>query len=381
MIRTEDDLRQALDAEPDGLALARLSTFVDALDGQRSTLEFPAGQRLARRRWAPLVAAAAVILTVSGAALVAVERQRSRSSADTAAAEGVLSPAQLRPTWDIAAEAIPGYTSTGVSTTSQGRLAGSVVDIQATSRTRPESGLVISAGCAGGLANCTKPPVGVTAEKVSVAGRTAYFYPGRHVDQSGLRDSLYRQPWVAAANLVDVQPQLMWNAGNGTVVRVTGTFGFAPATYSYDNTAAKKVMLRIADSVTAGRHDPVFMPFALTALPGPVAPEAVRLARGLRCIGYGTGQGPYPGEWVGSVLTACRVTTGSTRRSTIAAAEITPSETAGVWVHNFADGTSVVVELDQGKQNLVSIAQGQQLADTANVTPTPADRSTWLEVR
>ena len=50
------------------------------------------------------------------------------------------------------------------------------------------------------------------------------------------------------------------------------------------------------------------------------------------------------------------------------------------WVHDFADGTSVVVALNHGKQNLVSAAQGQRLADTADVTPTLTDRSTWLEV-
>ena len=104
------------------------------------------------------------------------------------------------------------------------------------------------------------------------------------------------------------------------------------------------------------------------------------LARGLRCISYGTGQRPYLPASTGSVLTACRVRTRATRRATIGVAGITPSETAGVWVHNFAHSTSVVVELDQGKQNLVSAAQGQRIADSANVTPAMADRLTWLEV-
>ncbi len=384
MIRSEDDIRRALDVEPDGLALARLGAFVDALDDRRPQLESTAGPRPPRRGWAPLVAAAAVILTVSGAAVVALERQRSRSSAAAAATEGVLSPAQLRPTWDIAVKAIPGYTSMGVETAGQTGPQGSSFNISATSRTRPESGYIVSNVCAGGLAKCATPSARVVAQKVTVAGRTAYFYPGRHVTQEKLLDSLYRQPWVAAAELGDFSPQLIWEPRRDTWVTVSGTFGFVPSTYRYDNSAAKKIMLRIANSVIVGRSDPVYMPFALTALPGHLAPEKAFLARGLRCIGYGTGQGPYPGDWVGSVMTACRVKTGSTRHATIFAADgITGSDEAagtGVWVHDFTDGTSVVVELDPGKQNLVSAAQGQRLADTADVTPTLTDRSTWLEV-
>ena len=329
-----------------------------------------------------MVAAAAVILTVSGAAIVGVDRQRSRSSAATAAAEGVLTPAQLRPTWDIAIKDTPGYTSTGVGTQGQEGPSGSYFNIFATSRTRPESGNLFSNVCADGFAKCALPPAGVVAKKVTVAGRTAYFYPGRHVTQESLLPSLYRQPWVAAAELHDFYPLLIWESGRDTWVTIEGTFGFVPTTYNYNNQAAEKIMLRIANNVTVGRRDPVYMPFALTALPGHLAPEAVMLARGLRCIDYGTGQAPDPGELVNSVITACRVKTGSTRHATIFAADgINPSDdVAGVWVHDFADGTSVVVVLNQGKQNFVSAAQGQRLADTADVTPTLTDRSTWLEV-
>lgn len=382
MIRSEDDIRRALDAEPDRLALARLGAFVDALDDRGPTMESTAGARPQRRGWAPLVAAAAVILTVSGAAIVAVERQRARPSAAATAAEGVLSPAQLRPTWDIAVKAIPGYTSSGIMTQGQGGPTGSSFDISATSRSRPETGDVSSTVCVAGFAKCALPPAGVVAKKVTVAGRTAYFYPGRHVKQEYLLPSLYRQPWVAAAELHDFYPQLSWEAGHDTWVTITGTFGFVPTTYSYDNKAAEKIMLRIGNSVTVGRRDPVYMPFALTALPGHLAPEAVMLARGLRCIDYGTGQAPDPGELVNSVITACRVKTGPTRRATIFAADgITPSdEIPGVWVHDFSDGTSVVVVLDPKQRKLVSAAQGQRLADTADVTPTLTDRSTWLEV-
>ena len=49
MIRSEDDIRRALDAEPDRLALARLGAFVDALDDRRPQMESTAGARPPRR--------------------------------------------------------------------------------------------------------------------------------------------------------------------------------------------------------------------------------------------------------------------------------------------------------------------------------------------
>ena len=76
MIRFEDDVRQALDAEPDPLSLARLNAFIDVADDRQPTVASEAAGGPRRRSWAPLVAAAAVIVTVSGAAVVAVERQR-----------------------------------------------------------------------------------------------------------------------------------------------------------------------------------------------------------------------------------------------------------------------------------------------------------------
>jgi hypothetical protein len=368
--RTEDDIRRAFDVEPDAASLVSLRSFAASLDEPAN-----AALRRTRRRLLPVAAAAVVVMIAAAGVAVVSSRGDKR---DRPSGGSVLSPEQLRPVWDIAVRPVSGFSVSRVFASSQQPEAGTYALVAAASKTRPESGSIAS--CLGTVQQCVKTAVGVSAQPIEINGRPGSFYPGQHVAQNGLINRLYRRPWTAAYENHDFQPMLIWRADDDTTISITGTFGFEPTTYDYDNARAREVLLRLAGAVSAGRRDPIVMPFALRDLPSHLAPEAVALGRGNHCIGYGRGQGPR-GEWVGSVMTACRVATGTSRAATIKAADdINPAETAGVAVHDFPDGTSVVVEVDSGRQRLVSRTQAQRLADRADVSPRLADESSWIPV-
>lgn len=371
MHRTEDDIRRALDVEADAAALTRLRSFAAALDEPN-----PVAPTRTPRRFLPVAAAAAAVaIAAVGIAVVTARDGGSRPPAGGS----FPTPEQLRPFWDIAVRPVPGYPVKRVFASSRGPEAGTFAIVTATSKTRPETGSIGS--CSGTVPECSKAPDGVPAQPTQVGARPGSFYPGRHVAQAGLIDRLYHRPWTAAYENNEFQPVLVWRADDNTTVTISGTFGFEPTTYDYDNARARDVMLRLARAVSAGRHDPIVMPFALRDLPNHLAPEAVMLGRGNHCIGYGRGGEGGRGEWVGSVMTACRVVTGASRAATIKAADdIDPKETDGVAVHDFGDGTSVVVEVDSGQKGVVSRAAAQRLADRADVSPRLADESTWIRV-
>jgi hypothetical protein len=225
-----------------------------------------------------------------------------------------------------------------------------------------------------------------TAQPVTVGGRPGLFVAGRHLSGDQLKPEIYRQPWPAARALNDYQPRLFWWFADGSIGTLTGTFGFRPESYDYDNGAARRDMLRIARAIRVGVSEPVTAPFALPrSLPHHVTVESYSERGGVICLGYGNGnpteQSMYRGYWLGSVMTVCRPPTGPTRRATLAPTLIVEKESGCVSIRDLPDGSSLVVEVDPGGLKYVSCRAAEDLARRADVGPVTADRASWLTVR
>lgn len=384
MIRTEDDIRRGLDSDIDHAALARLTAFATQLDnpaepdGLRPAAE-PTTIYARRIRVAPLLAAAAAVAALAlGAAWLETPRSDERTSASNAH-----SAEQRRPVWNLRIARVAGYTTTRVNASSIGLAGGSTTFLTATDVTRPERGVLTT--CPGTLSSCAQPAG--TAESVRVHGEQGFFTSGGHVGRGSLSPTAYRAyPWLAASN-ADNGPSLAWYAGHDTTVFLSGTFGFDPHTFAYDNPAAEKILLRIASATTAGHSDAAHLPFTLTGLPGEVAPESVRVAQGGACGGYGIGP-RSTNDALGIVFTACRVTTGATSAATIAHADRVDSnstngtthfETEQPIIRTYPDGTSMVIAVEPD-QRAVSPRQAHDLAAHADVSPRLDDQSTWAIV-
>lgn len=172
--------------------------------------------------------------------------------------------------------------------------------------------------------------------------------PGGHVGGGSLTSTEYRaHPWAAA--LAGDQPGLTWDAGHHPTVFLSGTLGFDPRTHN--------------DQVRIG--------------PGGASSE------------YGTGPRSV-NDALGVVFTACRVHTGMTRAATVEAANRADSDrTNGTTrfepdqpiVHDYHDGTSLVIAIELERRALVSQRQARDLAVRADVSPRLDDQSTWIVVR
>ena len=193
-------------------------------------------------------------------------------------------------------------------------------------------------------------------------------------------------PWQAALDN-DNQPSLAFYAGHRTTVFLHGTFGFEPHTYVYDNAAARKTLLRIADAVSAGHHDATLLPFALNGLPGRVAPERVSLNHGA-CGDYGTGPRSVS-DPLGTVFTACRVRTGATDAATIAAADLVDSnrDSGSIRFESRTTRSSMILLAARRSSSrstaraIVSPRLARDVAAHADVSPGLGDPSSWIVVR
>lgn len=379
MTRTETDLRRAVAVPDDTDAIARLTSFAVSLGTETpgATAERTGGSPDRRRRWVlPLAAAASVLALVAGLGTVLSGGRDGGSP--PAGADGAMTAEQLRPTWSMRFDPVAGYTVRNVSAYSVGPARGTLATVQATSTARPETGFVTTTPCPEDEL-CGKFPTSAPT-RVTIGDARGSFWPGSRVEPGQLTDAVYRKPWQAAVESNDRQPQLVWRAAGQTVL-ITGTFGFDPTTYTYDAAKSEATMLRLARAVAAGRHDDITAPLALRKLPAHLAPEAVQLRDGSSCIGYGTGAGPYPGAATGSVLTACRVTTGRDDGATLQSAGLASDSTGRYAITDVGDGTSLVVALDRSHAALVDQAGLERLVRDADHTPRVADPATWLVVR
>lgn len=371
----ESMVRDALSsAEPDTGALTRLTALAADLVGDDT-----AGKSGRRRRriLAPVLAAAAVVVTVSGGTLLAAHWPGAdRPPADSGPAP--LTAQELRPIWKFSVGHVPGYT---IIRTSIMRYHSPSDEAQAASITAGSMhpgprGIFVLTMTPSDFRDAAKG----MSRPTTVGSYSGLFFPGQHVGTSELESM---DAWDAAYAVPDLMPRLMWKYPDGSFGSIIGTFGFDPKTYDYDNGAALATLRKIALSIRTDVDDPVRIPFELKNLPSHLVPDSVDAAR--PCLGYGRGESSgtddYMGDWVGSVMSVCRVHTGASRAATLAEARIIEGETASTTVRDLPDGTSLIVEVDQGEGGLVSAKQAERLAATADVAPRLDDPSSWLVVK
>jgi hypothetical protein len=362
-MRTEDDIREALAAPSADESLRSLSALIAGLD------EPVDERRSGRRRWAPVLAAAAVVTAVATSALIVVW---GGGTDDVATGSGTRTP--LDTVWHFAVDAVPGYEITRVSIgVGIGTEGGTEQFATITAQTSQVTG---------GLTLQSPEIPGYDrggGSAVSITGQPGYFVAGTHVSQDNLISSVYVQPWRAADANNEHQPRLYWHYPDGSWAQLEGTFGFNPATYSYDNAAAKSIMLRIARAVRHDVHDAVRVPFGLGTAPAGLVLESVRLEHGTACLGYGQPTSLPGGGTVDDEALVCRLVTGTTRDETLRHARLDKSSGAVV-THDLPDGTSVLVTYPGGGSDEFTQDDANRVADDLDVSPVLSDPATWLPV-
>jgi hypothetical protein len=358
-MRTETDVREALDTRPDPEALRRLSVLI-------AELSEPEAERRRGRGLAPVLAAAAVAAAVAASAFAASGLIARWGESHEAGGGPTPRPEPIPAVWHFSVDPVPGYTITRVGITRELGI---------------EEGATVAAAASpvtGFLNLLTSQMRGYDDNQgtaVSVNGHPGYFVAGTHVSQDNLITSVYHDPWRAALANHDHQPQLYWRYPDGSWARLSGTFGFDPATYDYDNSAAEAIMLRIARAMHRDVQDPVRMPFRVTTVPAGLVLESVELYHGVPCLGYGSPT-RLPG---GGQALVCRVVTGATRAETLQHAR-PGGVTSTAVVRDLSDGTSVVVTYPAGGSDQFTLDEANQVANSLDVSPALSDPSTWLVV-
>jgi hypothetical protein len=296
------------------------------------------------RRAAPLVAALTVAgLAIGGAALGALSARTPRigSAGQIARPDGHF-------TWQFAIRPIDGYTVT--RTDSRWYTADNdptVVGYQQIAQ-------IDSSTHKGIIGSYVYEPASIdypgnflrdVSVAVTVGGEPGYFTPGRHVADVGLRGPLYAHPWAAVRDCTDFWPALRWQNGDGTWSLISGTFGFDPATYDFNNDLARSTLYTIAKSVRVG-------------------------VDGGFCIDYVGPDDPIEGD---SAVIACRFHTSG------AAARLARETRGSALTRTLGDGTAFVLVFRSTNTDL-SAAQRNTMLDDADVSPSLDDPSTWVSL-
>lgn len=372
-MRTEDDLRDAIDT----LAGARSDPAVlfDRLVTEPTKQRGSSSVRVLK----PLIAALVVVaVAVAGVVVFGANRPLDTGGTNTP---------PLR--WTFSVSHVPGYTITRDSIFRPSFPAADVIESASVTAT--------GSGKTSGTVELDTVPgkLDQTADSTTIAGVRYYFRGGHHVArQGGLTPAQYADPWKAAGQDA-YRPQLSWQYPNGVQFIVSGTFGFKPKTYTYDNAAARSALMKIALAVRPGRHDPVTMPFRLRALHDGLIPVSLRNTPPEQenppgslgtpqplsaCLNYATPQQPSPQDPTESVLTICRVKVRTTQRATLDAIAFGPDFIAQSVVRRLPDGTLLAVGVGIGHTNTVSQYELQSIAQHADVSPNLSATTTWLDV-
>lgn len=359
-MRTEDDVRRALDIEHDHDALTRLTALADDLaTGEWGELSAAPAAPPIRRRVLPALAAAAAVVLVVGGGLAVVGLRDGGGSGQAGGSR--LTASERRPVWNLRFATVPGYAFDRVNASSIRLANGSTTFITANDADNPDHGVVTT--CPGTLHYCADP--GTPDEQVTIHGRPGYLFTGH--DPHRVAVTFY--------------------GGHHTTVFLHGSFGSGHHPRASATESARRIVLRIASAISAGHRIATHLPFALSGLPKRVAPEQVHVQRAGACAGYGTGPRSV-NDPLGIVFTACRVRTGATRAATIATADRADSnpengptrfEPEHPVVHDYADGTSLVIGID--RRRILSTEQARTIAARADVSPRLGDASTWFVVR
>lgn len=363
MTRTETQIREALDDELDAGALDRLTQLI-------AELGEPSPQR--RRspiRLLPPFAAVAVLAVVALVATV-VARWNAGSGDSSVGGGGVWSaPATWKAQWTFTVDDVSGYTITRTLISRSAAVNEQVAEASTVAATgSPVTGLLVVSGSG---PHRTNP----SGEAVSVNGHDGQFLPGTYVSQDGLVQSLYDDPWRAAVENHDHQPQLVWQYADGSWAELSGTFGFEPASYDYDNAAAESAMLEIARAVRTGLAEPVRMPFAVASMPTGFRLDRAVFFNAVPCLVYDHSDGAN----VTFEVVVCRVPTGTTDDATRRTAQRSLPDSDGVVVRNLSDGTSILVTYPS-LGDIFSKDDATRVANELDVSPDLGAPATWLDV-
>ncbi len=375
-MRTEHDLRDAIDilAGP----LHDPATLLERLVTKPADQRRPTPARVLK----PLIAALVVVaVVVTGVWAFGGNRHNSTSNV------GGTNPTPLL--WRFSVSHVSGYTIT--------RDYIFRPSVPATDVSESASVTATGGGKTSGTIEFDTVPGKLvqTADSTTVAGVRYYFRSGHHVArQGGLTPAQYADPWKAAGQDA-YGPQLSWHYPDGSQFIVSGTFGFKPKTYTYDNAAARTILMKLAAALRPRRLDSVAMPFHLRGLGHGLIPvalhntpaEKVNTAGTLNnplplsaCLNYATPQEPTPQNPTESILTVCRAKVRTTQREALASLAFTPGFIEKFIVRSLPDGTFLAVGIGIGHSKTVSQSDLQSIAKHADVTPRLSDTATWLDV-
>jgi hypothetical protein len=358
-VPTLDDLRATLHDRAELCDADALDTLVMANRPKRAPR---------RRLVAPLLAAAAVMVTIGAAAAVGTTL---RHDGGTPAASPAPRPA---PTWQFTIADVPGWTVSydfAMWTDGHDGMPGAWGEAATLTPTTGRATLTygynprVEAEYPG---NGMGPTSG-RGVAVTINGHPGWWAPGRTVDTSSMTATTAADPWAAVASSGDWQPRLVWQNADGSWNDLAGTVGFRPKTYSFDNAVARKAMMHIARTVAlTSSGDPVTLPFSVHL--GDQYQLAQVSSRSEAACGDWNIEPSDPG---GIDLVICRVT-----------ADQQYSDHLGLPVgehvarRNLGDGTVLVVGSFYGSARH-ELAPAQIL-DSVDVSPKLDDRSTWLPV-
>jgi hypothetical protein len=371
---TETDLRDLLVELEDGAPTVR-----DVLDGL--ALDKPHSRTAARRRrpaWAVTGAVAACVAVAVGVGALSLTASEQDSTTGPSARTAALR-AELLPSWRFAVAPVPGYTverdsiirMDPVTSVAQQASVGST-------STRVTGHLEVSVPASAQslrrVGNFGEVAAGELGPRraLTINGRRAYYFHPTALSPREL-DSTHGDEWAAASEYIDNQPQLYWQLPGRAVAELSGTFGFRPASATWDGRAALAALKEIAAATTYSSGQAVTVPFRLNADPHGFIPLGASLQPHSECIGYGTGTQVRPTDPNWNWYDVCRHTGAR------------PSDETGptVATRRLPDGTSLTLVTGgwPGQAKPITRAEGRRILRDADVTPVVADPSTWLPIQ
>lgn len=374
-MRSENDLRDAIElfAGNDAESVILLERLTVAPTHARP--------RASRRVLTPLVAAL-VVLAVATAGFVVFDRKTHDIGSDVGSAP--YTPLE----WKFSVGSVPGYTITRDNISRPSFPAADVSEQASVTATGEgkTTGVIDFDTVPGKLVQ--------TTDSSTVAGVTYYFRAGHHVTRrGGLTPAEYADPWKAARQDA-YGPQLSWRYPDGSQFTITGTFGFVPKTYNYDNTVARNTLMKIALATRHGQRNPVAMPFSVPPLPSRLVPVSLRntppeqvnppgslsISPLSACLNYATTDQPSPQDPTESILTVCRAKVSTSRAATLDAIAFGTQVVANSIIRTLPDGTLLVVGVGIGHTKEVSESDLQRIAKQIDTSPDLTKPSTWVEV-
>ena len=323
-------------------------------------------RRSPARRAAPLLAAAAVVALAVGAVALTGASDRDGRQAVVGSA---VPPRHIE--WQFTIGSTPGWTAhrsyamwmTNDAGTAGGWGQGAVLT-PASGRARVTYGRESAV---------TRYPGNVGPSRfvrpITVAGRPGLWIRGHHVDTADMTRAMRRHPWSAVAVSGDPQPELRWKNADGSWNIMSGTVGFRPTTYDFNNVVAKRALLRIAAAVgppTSVQY--VAAPFHI-ALSDAFRPSDVQVVRGISCVGWTTARGARNPNLPQALVTVCR--------APVARVDDPIVPRAHALRRMIGDGTVLVISAGR---HVLSTAAERRILGSADVSPSLTDEATWLRV-